>query len=549
MSKLRSSLCLLSQSLPSHLPSHLLIRSISLTLLVLVCTASPAHSETVELIPMKDNTIYSENNNSNGAGSGLFAGTIRTGPNRRALMHFDVKSNIPQGATITSVSLRMVVNMTRAGDASAGLHRLNQDWGEGTSNASGRGASPTTNDATWNNPFNGSESWSAGGDFVAQPSATAMAGSAAVTWTGDGLIADVQSWVNEEQEEFGWLLRVAEGGDRTAKRFASRENSSAADRPTLTVEYELAKTDQTITFDPIPDQPLDAGTLSLSATATSELPVSFSVVSGPVTLEGNVLTFTGPGEVTVRASQAGDDTFNAAPDVDQTFTINKSDQSISFDAIPNQSFERGSLMLAATASSGLEVSFSIVSGPVTIEGNVVTFSDLGPVTVRASQAGDDTFNAAPDVDQSFEILIAIDLWLMTHFTAEEILDLAISGGDADPDFDGLPNDVEFVLGLDPRAPSSLFTGDNALGLNEAGDSLVFKFSRNPNISDATINVEESADLTNWTSVASSVNGAAFETSDQNYAVSETSGDNVQTVELVGLFTEPALTFKRIRVVR
>src|SRR6185436_15964948 len=55
------------------------------------------------------------------------------------------------------------------------------------------------------------------------------------------------------------------------------------------------------------------------------------------------------------------------------------------------------------ASSGLPVSFSIVSGPATIFGNSVTITGAGIVTVRASQSGDANWNAATSVDQSFSV--------------------------------------------------------------------------------------------------------------------------------------------------
>ena len=206
------------------------------------------------------------------------------------------------------------------------------------------------------------------------------------------------------------------------------------------------------------------------------------------------------------------------------------------------------MTLAASATSGLDVSFSVISEPAILDGNVLTLTGLGTVTVRASQAGNDAFNPATEVEQSFEVHRAFDNWLMAHFTEAELLEPAISGGGADPDMDGLPNDVEYALGLNPQAPSSLFTGDHSLSINEAGDSLVLRFSRNPDAFDATIAIEESFDLAFWTSVATSVDGAAFQ-STQGYTVSESSGEGVLNVELIGLFTSPATRFQRIIVVR
>ena len=61
---------------------------------------------------------------------------------------------------------------------------------------------------------------------------------------------------------------------------------------------------------------------TLEATSTSGLPVSFELISGPATLDGNVITLTGEtGKVSIKATQAGDDTWLAAPDVIKTFEV------------------------------------------------------------------------------------------------------------------------------------------------------------------------------------------------------------------------------------
>jgi len=67
-----------------------------------------------------------------------------------------------------------------------------------------------------------------------------------------------------------------------------------------------------------------AAPFTTSATASSALPVSFSVVSGPATAtgaNGSTITVTGAGAVVIRATQTGDSNFNAAPLLDQGFTV------------------------------------------------------------------------------------------------------------------------------------------------------------------------------------------------------------------------------------
>jgi hypothetical protein len=81
------------------------------------------------------------------------------------------------------------------------------------------------------------------------------------------------------------------------------------------------KTDQTITFAAIPDQAV-TNVVGLAATASSGFPVWFAVNSGPATItDGTNLAFSGPGIVTIVASQAGDADWNPAPDVTNTFNV------------------------------------------------------------------------------------------------------------------------------------------------------------------------------------------------------------------------------------
>lgn len=79
------------------------------------------------------------------------------------------------------------------------------------------------------------------------------------------------------------------------------------------------KTSQTIAFAPIADRPVSSPPFALIATASSGLPVSFSLLGGPATLTGTLLEITGAGPVTVEASQSGDSFYLPAPPVSRTF--------------------------------------------------------------------------------------------------------------------------------------------------------------------------------------------------------------------------------------
>lgn len=208
-----------------------------------------AAQTTVELAPLKDNTLYEDASGqlSNGSGRFFFAGRTdqAEGSRRRALLAFDIAAALPAGARIEQVRLRLNMSKTNdlAGAHDISLHRASSDWGEGASVAPGEegaGGTAAQGDATWIHTFFNTSQWgTAGGDFVAQPSATVSVDNVgAYTWgSTEALVADVQAWLDNPEQNFGWILIGNEEARLSAKRFDSRENSVAANRPVLEVQY------------------------------------------------------------------------------------------------------------------------------------------------------------------------------------------------------------------------------------------------------------------------------------------------------------------------
>lgn len=101
-------------------------------------------------------------------------------------------------------------------------------------------------------------------------------------------------------------------------------NSSKAAYDNLLVRHIPAGlASQFIDFPFIPDQLVSAAPMQLEATATSGLPVSFELLEGPATLDANnVLTLTGEGGIVkIKATQNGNDEWQAAPAVTRTFEV------------------------------------------------------------------------------------------------------------------------------------------------------------------------------------------------------------------------------------
>ena len=179
----------------------------------------------------------------NGAGQWIFAGKTQTGDIRRGLISFDIAAEVPAGATITGVTLTMNMSRSTAGDAEVGLHLVLAAWQEGAAKASGnegQGAEAGQRDVTWTQRVYKSLDWDApGGDFSSGASASVTVdGIGTYTWKSTGLmVSDVQNWLDDPAANFGWLLLGDESKSQTTKRFDSKENESADNRPVLTVEY------------------------------------------------------------------------------------------------------------------------------------------------------------------------------------------------------------------------------------------------------------------------------------------------------------------------
>jgi hypothetical protein len=199
--------------------------------------------------------------------------------------------------------------------------------------------------------------------------------------------------------EGGQLVPLGGGTVTLRAQQAGNETWAPA---SLTVERTVAAAAQTIVWTPVPGQVFGAGAVTLSATASSGLPVSYAVVAGPGTLAGAQLTPTGAGTVAVRATQGGNANFLAAT-ADTAVTVAKAGQTLSFAALANRPFSTTPIPLVASASSGLPVAFSVLSGPATVTGSQLTLTGVGPVVLRATQAGNANYDVALPKDQSFTV--------------------------------------------------------------------------------------------------------------------------------------------------
>ncbi len=101
--------------------------------------------------------------------------------------------------------------------------------------------------------------------------------------------------------------------------------TTAAGTAIATLVYDdLTKKPQSITFSPVGDRLISDPPFRLGAKASSGLPITYHILSGPATVSGNLVTLTGlPGKVIIEATQAGDANYAPASEVTTSFRVNR----------------------------------------------------------------------------------------------------------------------------------------------------------------------------------------------------------------------------------
>ena len=159
--------------------------------------------------------------------------------------------------------------------------------------------------------------------------------------------------------------------------------------------------------------------------------------------------------------------------------------------------------MLASASSGLEASYRLVSGPAVLtNGHWLVLTGVGTVTVRAEQAGNEMFAPAAAVERTFQVTAPLSFealvagWIVANYPG---IPEAQRGPLADPDGDGAPNGLEYFLGGNPGL-SEAGAGRLSPGLVAAepdgGRCWVMAFSLGPDVPDSLPwTLEQSESLT------------------------------------------------------
>jgi hypothetical protein len=169
---------------------------------------------------------------------------------------------------------------------------------------------------------------------------------------------------------------------------------------------------------------------------------------------------------------------------------------------PNASLTNGAMPLtvdftanAADADGSIrDVQWTFGDGAFSTNVNPAkTFTAPGDYLARVTA----TDNHGNTARASIPIRVTATLaqWKQAKFTTDEQASAGLSGDNADPDSDGIRNDLEYLMGLEPKSADPVSSRPRAA---IAGDWFTLTFDRYRFAGDRTLAVEFSSDLASWT---------------------------------------------------
>ncbi|MEM8747919.1 MAG: FG-GAP-like repeat-containing protein, partial [Actinomycetota bacterium] len=171
--------------------------------------------------------------------------------------------------------------------------------------------------------------------------------------------------------------------------------------PTVNLTVMITPGVQAITHAPIPPAVFGDAPVTLSAAASSGLPVAITA-TGPCTVTGVTLSIDGAGTCEVSFDQPGDVDWSGAATVTTTVGIGQAAQTITVTPPTAMTFGGGAQNLSAIATSNLPVAIT-ATGPCAVAGTTVTATGTGTCTLSYDQPGDVDWSAAPTEVASFLI--------------------------------------------------------------------------------------------------------------------------------------------------
>ncbi len=261
-------------------------------------------------------------------------------------------------------------------------------------------------------------------------SATTTATSAAVQWnaspTNHSILHTYEVWAEQNGVEVGNRCTVFTNSGRNCvitglspgRKYTILNTATAVGAtygngtsfPSSISVATLAEQTINFSFATLPRKTTGTSLFDISTygSSSSGLTLSYATRTSSVcTMSGTQILINTSGTCTIRATQAGNSRFSAATPVDASFIVPAS-QSITFSTlnIGTQTLGASTLDLAplASASSNLTVTFTTTTpDQCSISNTTVTYLRAGTCRVIASQAGNESFEPATNVDASITV--------------------------------------------------------------------------------------------------------------------------------------------------
>ena len=201
-------------------------------------------------------------------------------------------------------------------------------------------------------------------------------------------------------------------------------NLSYNPAPQVQQSISVGRASQTLTFTSTSPSNATVGGPSYSVTAittgvSGNPPIVISIDSSAASVcaipttetnGGATVAFVGAGTCVIDANEAGNADYDAAPQVQQSFSVAPTPQAITFTSSPPPHAIVGGPTYAVSAvggASGVPVLLSIDRASTmvcSIAGGSVAFIGAGTCTVDANQAGNADYGAAPQAQQTFSVM-------------------------------------------------------------------------------------------------------------------------------------------------
>ncbi len=155
----------------------------------------------------------------------------------------------------------------------------------------------------------------------------------------------------------------------------------------------------------VPQQVFGVAPFAIGATSVSSGVVAYTVLSGPARVVGHTVQVTGVGVVKIGATQSAAGNYLGAS-AQISFAVVAAKPTLTLNLIANQIFGSPSFSVSAQSDSSAAITYGVIGGPAKMINGVITTTNIGMVTVRATQAAGGNYTSSV-AQTTFNVTAAI----------------------------------------------------------------------------------------------------------------------------------------------